>query len=219
MKNALLALFVLASTVCFAQDKPNTFGKSNAQILAMGQEKWMSFADKQGGGSNAAMIDASMAYQAASAGRNDRLLKTKPGMAVNVHHLRELLGDYTGDCMEVGSYISGGGSMWGTFDAYARAESEDVLFGVLGGKAAPAPKMTVSMVARELQKAKTAIHANRSNDQFGMTKETGANKSLQAAQAHFASIAKICAKLDRRGSDFVLSFCKSQAQNATNGGG
>src|SRR6187549_2455934 len=108
----LLALAAMAAPLR-AEEGPRKFGKSNAQILAMGFDKWMDFQGARAGMSTAGMSEGMSAYRDALRWRNDRLAaKASPALRKRVADLRPLLVDYTGDLMEVGSYMSGGGTIW-----------------------------------------------------------------------------------------------------------
>jgi len=190
-----------------AQISPPTYGKTDVQILSMGLNKWVDFASSKDG-SNLGMIQASQAYRSAAARRNDRQFARMPlGSARDMRRLRGLLRDYSDQCSTVGSYISGGGSMWSVIDAGANAEVEDVLYCVAVGKGKLAPATKISKVDNELMRAGLEVTRHRRADAEGRHLQEEAQAAVGKAKQDLQSITGIASHLKRAKSDAVLDFC------------
>ncbi len=219
MKTIVTLFAAVLAMSAFAQDEDRMFGKSDAQILAMGQDKWMDFYEQKAGGSNLDMIQACHVYEHVAARRNDRLISRLPAHpASDLRKLRKLLDDFSGQSNMIGSFVSGGGSMWTVIDAGDAASREDVLYQALGGKGKGAPATRTSKVGREIERAQREIRAHRSNDQYGNLKEPEALKAQAAAAADYRAIVAIASHLSRSRSDAVLAFCYNSIHLAANGG-
>ena len=210
--------------VCFAQaahgaeQRPRRFGKSHAQILAMGVERWMDFQGAKAGQSTAGMTEGMMAYRDALRWRNDRLATKAPAARrADVAKLRPLLVRYTDGMMTVGHYMTGGGTIWSNIHAGALSDSEEVLYHLLaGGGKAPHPT-TTGPILRQL--------AALEQDMADVAKERNTTKAeldyvradLKKARTAFTGITQIAARFDRRRSDRVLDFCLDMAETAAGG--
>lgn len=212
----LAALLCLATTIAFAQDHPPKYGKTDAQILAMGLDKWMDFCGGKDG-SNLGMIQASHAYASAAKIRNDRYI-ARSGMASDFRRLRSLLDDYEEQLTTVGYYISGGGSMWSVIGAGGEADVEDLIYIALGRAPSKAKSFRTSHVTHELTHAADAIDHNKNPNEDSGVPSFEAMKSLKHAQTDFAAISKITSKLDRHKSNTILSFCFDRAKMGAEGG-
>lgn len=198
-----------------AEEYPRKFGKSNAQILAMGSDKWMDFQGATAGQSTAGMSEGMAAYRSALRWRNDRLSTKSPAtLRKRVADLRPLLVDYTGPLMSLGAYMTGGGTIWSNIHAGTLSNSEEILYALLSGKAKPAKPQTTGMVKRELVSLAQDIEANSKESYNTPEKTADARKDLAAARAAFARIAVAAARFDRKGSDHILAFCQSTAETA-----
>ncbi|HWA83628.1 MAG TPA: hypothetical protein VG820_09355, partial [Fimbriimonadaceae bacterium] len=62
MRRLLLCLLLLLSALAVAQDQPDMHGKTDAQILRMGMEKWSEFYTSKEGTSTASMTEAADIY-------------------------------------------------------------------------------------------------------------------------------------------------------------
>jgi hypothetical protein len=190
-------------------DQPDTFGKTDAEILAMGRSAWFDYytAPERGGDSTAGMTQAYGLYADAAGRRNDALPQQ--------HHaaeLRKLLDDFGEQSIDLASNFTGGGTMWIPEYAAADCDVEDALYALLGGGAAPAPATTTGQVQRDFAKLEHAIRDEQANrDAAPYFKYGEARASLAALRADFKRIAALAATLDRAGSDQVLAFCHTWA--------
>ena len=135
----LLASVVFLSLL--AQDKAVTYGKTNAQVLAMGRKGWYGFFTSKAGDSTAGMAGAQALYGEALAWRNDKYGKARIG------RLRRLLQDTRNDAVGVGYAATGGGTMWNVIAADLYADAEETLYAVLSKKG-KAPRRRVSDVEK-----------------------------------------------------------------------
>lgn len=191
-------LLPLAVALLLTQDKTDTFGKTNAQILAMGRSGWYRFytADSRGGDSNVGIVDAERLYGDALAWRNDRLGKAR------ISRLRKLLLDAKNDAVATGTAITGGGTIWSIVSAGLYADAEETLYAVLtkGGKI---PPRKVS----DVEKAYAKLKAGLTRGEPGVTSEKDARAALARLRRDLDGAIAEAARLPRRGSDAVLDFC------------
>jgi hypothetical protein len=214
----LLALFLILAAVAggvSAEEYPRRFGKSNAQILAMGSDKWMDFHGAKAGQSTAGMSEGMAAYRYALRWRNERLsAKASSTLRKQVAGLRPLLIDYTDHMMSIGAYMTGGGTIWSNIHASVLCVCEETLYDLLSGKAKPAKSHTTGMVKRQLDSLAEDITTNSKESYNTPEKTAGARKDLADGRATFAKIAAAAAMFDRKGSDHILAFCLSTAETA-----
>ena len=188
--------------VLLQQDEP-PFGKTNAQILAMGRTRWYDFATKrEGGESTAGMTGAMGSYGDALAWRNDRIAPK-----ARVVRLRKLLQDTKNDAIAVGSAITGGGTMWNIISANLYADAEETLYAVLT-KTGKAPARRVSDVTKALAGLSTALAATKKESWY---KPEG-GQYLAALRKDVAAVAAEAKKLPRRESDAMLDFAKQAVE-------
>ena len=183
--------------LAFAQNREDTLGKSNAQILALGRKRWYAFYTAKQGESTMAMAGAEGLYGDALAWRTDRLLKGRKSA------LRTHMRDFSNDAQAVGSAITGGGTMWNITAAGLYADTEEAFYAVLV-HSRHAPKRVVSDVAkamRPLQKSLSAV------DDPKYRKEGDA--VLTRLMADLKRVVADAKPLSRRDSDTVLEFCRS----------
>ena len=208
-----LLLFILPS---LALSQSDTYGKTEAQILAMGEEKWDDFYQSKAGNSTAAMVEMNVIFGAAAEHRNVRLTKAaRPSVRARVEKLRKLMEAYGADAVGLGYNVTGGGTMWAQVSADITAHTELVLFGVLGGKSPAVKHATVSDVNRQLEAlAKTIEGAHTDKDNDPNFKYGDAGASISKMRAELSQIAMVAKPLSRANSDRVLRFCIDYAKTA-----
>ncbi len=193
---------VLASAVfliLLAQDKTATYGKSNAQILAMGRSRWYDFYTTKGGGeSTASMSSAEALYGEALAWRNDKFGKARIG------RLRRLLQDTKSDAVSVGSAITGGGTMWNVIGAGLYADAEQTLYAILS-KTGNAPKRRVSDVEKSYTRLRAAFRKSGSGTLPEFRKDGPA--ALVRLRRDLDGVIAEATRQPRKGSDALLDFC------------
>jgi hypothetical protein len=214
---ALLLTLVMLGTLAVAQPIPADvrYGKSEAQMLEMGREKWFDFYCSQAGHSTAAMADAERYYAQALRNRNAKLIANRPTVQKQrIEALRKHMETFAFHMVDVGRSFSGGGTIWVNIAAGAPVDIEEVVYGLMGGKVGPAPKRVVSDVTKRLDAVSVQMNVYKSDlEDF---KDSGmgynfAKSALLKARQEFEKIRQIAAKLERRHSDFVLEYCADWA--------
>jgi len=189
-----------------AAEGPRRFGKSHAQIVEMGLEKWMEFQGSKAGQSTAAMNEGMSAYREALRWRNDRLAPRAPrALRGRVAALRPLLVSFTADMMQAGYYVAGGGTIWSNFHAATLVESEETLHRLLTGAGPAAQPRTTGEVLRALatleKNVKDTDYPERDEDRRAAT------RAVARARETFRKISAQAGGMDRKRSDHVLDFC------------
>jgi hypothetical protein len=138
MRSLVLASLLVSSACVFAQeDRGRSFGKTNAQILAMGEEKWMDFFYKKSGGMSTAETNEALdVYRDAMAWRNDGLMSKSSSLKAKYLPLRAPLRKLVGESMQLTYVMSGGGSMYSNIAASLQVSAEELLYNLLRGKTA-----------------------------------------------------------------------------------
>ena len=213
----LCLAMVIVSSFAFAQDNYNTYGKSEAEIVAMGWTKWNDFYTNKTSGSTVDMVTANEIYGAVLQHRNDRMLKglTDEKSVATIKELRTLLTDYAGSAVNMAENRSGGGTIWHIFYAGILPETESVLYAVMGGKSDKVKHARVSDVEKKLADLAHLNAKKGSVDVLPEFKPGDAAKSLATMKKDLKKIARIAAEFDREGSDQVLQFCIRYADTAT----
>ncbi len=111
MKRFAIFLLVALPFLAVAQDVDynSTFGKTEAEILAMGQDKWDKFYSSKAGDSTAAMVSMNGLYGEAMLHRNEKLAKkASPAARTRIEKLRKLMGDFGDQATGLGSNFTEG---------------------------------------------------------------------------------------------------------------
>jgi hypothetical protein len=187
----------LALLSCLAQDKTVTHGKSNAQILAMGREGWSDFfCQAEGGGSTVALSGAESLYADALGWRNDKLGKAK------VMPLRRLLRDVGNHAVEVGTAVTGGGTMWNIIANSLDANAEETIYTVLTLKGSPKKR-----VVSDLEKAYRRLSADVGKTDYVPELTKIGRASLPLLRRDLDQVLGEARKRPRKASDALLDFC------------
>lgn len=198
----LLAALLLP--LLLAQDRAKapseeTLGKTHAQILAMGSERWVTLYTKRKGDSTPAIAGAFVTYGDALAMRNDRLLKGRKSP------LRTHLRAFSDDLSVVGYSITGGGTIWTIFGAQSYRDVEEAFYRVLT-HSGQAPRRVTSDVERAVATLAPMV-AKVENPED----RKRAQASMVRARADLRAILVDARQLSRRDSDTVLEFCRDAA--------
>ncbi len=219
MRRLLLCSLLLLAAVVGAQNRSDTFGKSNAQIVAMGHDAWYKFYTSKTGESTADMVAVESLFGDALKARNDGLLRARPNSTGMYRKLRKLLGDYGQASIDAAYARTGGGTMWHPVYASIGAEVEDVLFGLLGGKVKTAPHLVVSNVKVALSILNTTFaQTHKQEGDNGWFKYGDAMRAVGSMRSRFSVLVPIAAHFDRVGSDRILKFCLDYAKTALSNG-
>jgi hypothetical protein len=113
---SLLGLLLLGAAA-YAEEI-DTFGQSDEDILAMGQDAWFDYYTSRTDESTMEMVNALEVYAAAAKRRNEALPQ-----ALNVGELRRLLMEYEQTATGLSYNIAGGGTIWTLVGAGAVCDS------------------------------------------------------------------------------------------------
>ncbi len=211
MKRILVALVVGIVTLAAAQN----LGKTDAQIIAMGPQKWQDLFTSKIGSSTADMCRANEIYGQAVTRRNDRLIQSQldGDFVQQVTKCRELLSTYGSTCIDLAYAITGGGTMWNPVYAGITGDSEMTLYGLLSDQAKRDKARVVSDVDRLTKKLDVIFRdMRRRGSSASWVNLDDAEKSLSLLKSTFKKIVVIAAKMSRKDSDHLLSFCVKYAK-------
>jgi hypothetical protein len=123
-------------------NRANFMGKSPEQIVAMGLEKWSELYGKKFGQGTHQVCDAEEKYGIALKNLNDRAMTKLPKTRqVWLRAVRKETKEYAVEAHQIGSIISGGGTMWQTFDATISPDIEQTIADCIVNKPLPVLRM------------------------------------------------------------------------------
>ena len=174
-----------------------THGKTNAQILAMGRQGWSDFfCQAEGGGSTVALSGAESLYADARGWRNDKLGKA------NVMPLRRLLTDVGQHAVEVGTAITGGGTMWNIIANSVGADAEETIYTVLTLKGSPKKR-----VVSDMDKAFRRLESDLGKNDYVPELTKIGRQSLPRLRRDLDRVLVEARRRPRKASDALLDFC------------
>lgn len=205
---AILCLIALLG-IAAAQDVKETYGKTNAQILAMGYDKWYDYYTSKAGESTQGMAYAGYTYAEALRWRNKGLeSKLPPANRKAMARLRLAIDDFGTSVIQVQRALNGGGTMWFLNFAANAMDVEETMYGLISGKAKPVKPMVVSMVTKELAALDATLKAAPADTwKFEFTKEDTAQRMAKAKKS-FDIVVNIAKTLKRTSSDLLLTYCR-----------
>lgn len=200
-------------------EKIDTLGKSDAEILRMGGAKWSDYYTSKTNRSTAAYNEAWELYGDLASKRNAKEIgRLSPQKQKPLKLLDTLLANYSSDIVDVARGISGGGTMWNTAAYSGIADAEVTIYFVLHpGQIKAHGHPVVSQVEKQLDKLPVLI------DKIDYSPPDTPSKSdlkKQVAQAKvlYRRITAIAANFPRNASDQILGFCLDQADTAVQQG-
>jgi hypothetical protein len=205
---------ILAITLLAPQDNVDTYGKTQAEVLAMGPDAWFKFYTAQAGDSTAAMSNAYGIYGDIAAARNKRMLSSSHLKdRSKLEKLRSLMANFGGDMINLGSLLSGGGTMWNVVSAQQYADAEETFYSVArpSGRA-KAKQVVVSDVTKRMELNRKKVLASLASGDIPKDKKGDAMSGLADAKSTFREIVAIASTYDRTTSDRILGFCLRQAE-------
>jgi hypothetical protein len=205
---AAVAAIATMATSAVAQDRKDTFGKSNDQILSMGFDAWFKFYTTKEGNSNFGMAQASGLYADALAARNDRLLRGLPSARRRqITELRALFKAFVNHAVEAGSATTGGGTMWNPVSTGLHKDAEEAVYGLLARRRPRTPSRVVSDVTRELEKQRQLMERQMRSNDIEAAGRTQGREAMDDLNRTYRSIVTRAKGLSRAESDLVLNFC------------
>jgi hypothetical protein len=116
-------------------NRANFMGKSPEQIVAMGREKWAELYGKKFGESTVQVCQAQEKYGFALQNLNDRAI-------IRLPKTRQVWSqEYAVEAHEIGSIVTGGGTMWQTFNSTILPDVEQAISDCIVNKPIPVVRM------------------------------------------------------------------------------
>ena len=145
-------------------NRANFLGKSPEQIVAMGREKWGDLYGKKLGHSTHTDSDAEEKYGIALQNLNNRAIQRLPKTRqIWLGEVRKSTREYAAEAHQIGTLITGGGTMWQTFNATIGPDVEQTIADCIVNK--PLPVLRLKSFESEIQALdKVITHAKEDND-------------------------------------------------------
>jgi hypothetical protein len=122
-------------------NRANFLGKTPEQMVAMGREKWSELYGKKFGLSTHRICDAEEKYGIALKNLNDRAIKKLPKTRqIWLNQVRKSTQEYATEAHQIGSLMTGGGTIWQTFDATIFPDVEQTISDCIVNKPLPPVK-------------------------------------------------------------------------------
>jgi hypothetical protein len=208
-----LALCAVSFTGQDSQDRLSTYGKTGAQIAAMGEDAWNTFYLNKAGDSTPSEEDSYTVYDGVMTVINDDLAKTK-GKKAALAQIRQELPDFGVDCIEIGSDITQGGTMWNVCSHQVIADAEAVGYKYLKHKAGSKHYLVSDVEKQFTVLAQTIESSHTAADTKENFNYKDAKETLAKARQDFNKVVAFAAHLNRNDSDLLLGFCLSWAKIA-----
>jgi hypothetical protein len=123
-------------------NRANFLGKSPEQIVAMGRQRWSDLYSKKFGQSTHEACNAEEKYGIALKNLNDRAITRLPkARQVWLTEVRKSTQEYALEAHQIGSLVSGGGSMWQSFNATILPDVEETIADCIVDKPTPTIKI------------------------------------------------------------------------------
>lgn len=198
----------LAFALLVVQDSRDTYGKSNAQILAMGHDAWYKFYTGKAGDSTLGMAYAEKTYAEALGARNEALAAKRKDRP-SIRALHKALENFYIDAVEAGQIVTGGGTMWTPISNAYWVDMETTVYRTMvPGK--PAPHRVNSDVTKEIALLRKAMAGS---DVLPEDRKRVAPTAAKL-EGDWKVVSAIASTLDRRRSDLALEFCRSTLKDA-----
>ena len=202
-----MGLFLPLFVVAAGQDLKETHGKANAQIPAMGYEKWYDFYTGKEGETTYGMSRANYFYASALKWSNDRAAtKLSSALQAQIRTLRPLFVKLNETTLRIGRAFSGGGTMWTLIGSSQDVTLEETVQALVKGSKSKAP-MVVSKVEREMDVLQKEISSHEETEWNKEFKRSDVLKWLDECRSLFRRVVAVAKKLNRSRSDHVLAFC------------
>lgn len=189
-----MAMSPLLAVVAALALQGSNLGKSDAQILAMGRQKWFAYYSSKQGDSTADNCDAETYFGQVLKRRNDRLAAKVPrATRETVRKLRPELIAFSEGVYRVGEALTGGGTLWNVVSAGIPPNVEEALGACVGIKN-PASKRTAAGVRRELDDLLKLVRSQSKSIEEMAGSGGGvdsATKGLMQARLALAAIEKV----------------------------
>lgn len=205
----LVFALTLLTSLAVAQDLKETHGKTHAQILAMGYDKWYDFYTGKEGETTQGMSRASYTFAESLKWRNLRLEAKKPAKFRSQIKTLRIQFDKLGTAsISVHRALTGGGTLWQLTYSSDAMNQEETLYALLGGKVKPSKPQVVSNVTKAIAALRAAVNSPEPtwSNEFPKAETKKYLADIDSAWKQILAIAKT---LDRAKSDHILSYCVS----------
>lgn len=199
----------LLISLAVAQDLKETHGKTHAQILAMGYDKWYDFYTGKEGETTQGMARAGYTFAESLKWRNFQLeAKKSAKFRAQVKTLRTQFDKLGTASISTHRALTGGGTLWQLTYSSDAVNREETIYALLGGKVKPSKPQVVSSVTKEIAALKAAVKSPEPtwSNEFPKAETIEYVADLESAWKQILAIAKT---LDRAKSDIILSYCIS----------
>ena len=168
-------------------NRANFMGKTPEQIVAMGRERWTDLFSKKFGQSTDRVCDAEEKYGIALQNLNDRAIQRLPKLRQNwLKEVRHSTKEFATQAHQIGSLMSGGGTMWRTFDATIYPDVEQTISDCIAGK--PGSTSNLKPIDSDLVALDAKINEVKSKDQAEYREILAHRVALQSQRAKLATL-------------------------------
>lgn len=194
---------VLLLSLCLVQDRVSQSPLTDAQLVALGQEKWLARVDQQlpGGITEAATRDALVIYGEAATRENDRAFAKMPrSQAERFRRLRKGLTAYAYSFAEFEMRTGYTGTMAITISTGYTPNIEDLIARLRANRPDPGGSMVVSTVERIIDRVEGAYRRNLPRE-----KSAEITSFITLARKRYKTeIVPVAAQFPRKSSDDIL---------------
>jgi len=204
MRPILAFLILWAAPFVSAQEFTDTdrFGKSCADVLAMGHDPWVEWYtdSSRGTQSTAGMAAAERIYSECLRERTKAKLRTVPeAEKTEIEGLETSLRTMLQECVTAGYALTGGGTMWIPFTDAAEVGVQEALWDVLNPDLITKKVSEQDAVWNEWKRATKAIKKNASDiDDMAGISGTGSQKALASLDNVSKEFAKVVQRVATR---------------------
>ena len=171
-------------------NRGNFLGKSPEQIVAMGRDRWSDLYSKKFGESTHRVCDAEEKYGIALQNLNDRAIKRLPRTRqIWLNEVRKSTKDFATEAHQVGFLITGGGTMWETFDATILPDVEQAIADCIADKPLATYKLkSFGMQMQELDSVISHSELSADKNSHQSTELHGHRSELATKQARLLNL-------------------------------
>ena len=168
-------------------NRASFMGKTPEQIVAMGRERWTDLYSKKFGQSTHAVCDADEKFGFALQNLNDRAIERLPNVRQRwLKEVRSSTKEFATQAHQIGSLISGGGTIWQTFDATICPDVEQTIADCIASK--PVIGEASKPIDSDLNALDAKIDMVKTKDQAEYREIMVHRVALQSQQAKLARL-------------------------------
>jgi hypothetical protein len=210
---ALVAILALSSFVA-AQDSVDTYGKTEKEIVAMGEDGWHDFYISKAGDSTASESSAYGIFGTVLEKANDQLAASQ-NKTKEIAALRDSLLNGGIQLTEVGSDIAEGGTIWNIIGAHMEADVEDAISGYLEHKPSSGRHYVVSEVKKQIDLLAKKIESEHKDKDLGANfNYSDAKAALAKVRRYFDKVVAFAAHCNRADSDRFIEIYVTYSKQA-----